>query len=611
MCAACGGKAGQRKVTAALGDKIRRWAQPSWSPDVLSHPSGICELCRKTVGFCDQQQTSDIPSCDGTVQKWRKFKIENISVLRGQMAASCTCPICTGRKSNPVVEGKKGLNNWIKEKKQIQTENKEEEIKERESEQNKSCPKCFQEKIGPGINHKCNEANRKKNLVDIVVKDKGSEQILSKVLKEVIQEKGASTSEEVTLKQIKGGKDLTVTLGKRKVEKESVVDAEVTAKVKKTLDLSKRQTRELLKILRKGNVKVEKNVMGILEEISSTLVEEYEDIKMEFDVKEEDEDEDDKRKEKKKKCKRKLVKAQVDVTIAKDAKQLIEKVVEARDLDINNVKCRTVIDGGQGSLKIVTSVFQGDIDELTQEGNSEKLTGSNRLIILAEVEGGLETHSNIHQLLERLQLDRLPGLVMVGDLCVTNVYSGISKHGGKFACHLCEGESTTECGKLRTFRSLADHHAAYTAAGSKPAKMQKFKNVINKCLIKAEPDVLVSDVLPLPELHLLLGVCTHFFKVMLKLWPQLAMWGRGKWTVHGRHGGGLDGANSMKFLRNLDLLLTIIPTKLKPIIYTLKQFKCIVEGCFGWNLCSDYRQQIRGFTSSLKKLQLYCQVSYQ
>ena len=75
------------------------------------------------------------------------------------------------------------------------------------------------------------------------------------------------------------------------------------------------------------------------------------------------------------------------MTIAKDAKQLIEKVVEARGLDINNVKCRTVIDGGQGSLKIVTSVFQGDIDELTQEGNSEKLTGSNRLIILAEVEG--------------------------------------------------------------------------------------------------------------------------------------------------------------------------------------------------------------------------------
>ena len=303
MCAACGGKAGQRKVTAALGDKIRSWAQPSWSPDVLSHPSGICDLCRKVLGFCEQQQTSDIPANNGTVQKWRKFKIENISVPRGQMAASCTCPICIGRKSNPVVQGKKGLNNYVKEKKQIETDNKEEEINEIESEEKKSCPKCFQERIGRGISHKCTEANRKKNLADIVVKNTGSEQILSKVLKEVIQEKGASTCDEVTLKQINGGTDLRVTIGKRKVEKERVVDAEVAAKVKKTLDLSKRQTIELLKILRKGNIKVEENVMGILEEISGTLEEEYEDIRMEFDVKEKDEDEDDKRKEKKKSLK--------------------------------------------------------------------------------------------------------------------------------------------------------------------------------------------------------------------------------------------------------------------------------------------------------------------
>ena len=173
MCAACGGKAGQRKVTAALGDKIRSWAQPSWSPDVLSHPSGICDLCRKVLGFCEQQQTSDIPANNGTVQKWKIFKIGNILVPRGQMAASCTCPICIGRKSNPVVQGKKGLNNYVKEKKQIETDNKEEEINEIESEEKKSCPKCFQERIGRGISHKCTEANRNKNLADIVVNNTG------------------------------------------------------------------------------------------------------------------------------------------------------------------------------------------------------------------------------------------------------------------------------------------------------------------------------------------------------------------------------------------------------------------------------------------------------
>ena len=29
MCAACGGKAGDRKVTADLGENIRMWAQPN------------------------------------------------------------------------------------------------------------------------------------------------------------------------------------------------------------------------------------------------------------------------------------------------------------------------------------------------------------------------------------------------------------------------------------------------------------------------------------------------------------------------------------------------------------------------------------------------------
>ena len=42
------------------------------------------------------------------------------------------------------------------------------------------------------------------------------------------------------------------------------MDAELAAKVKKSLDLSKRDTKKMLKILRKGNVKVEKHVMDII-----------------------------------------------------------------------------------------------------------------------------------------------------------------------------------------------------------------------------------------------------------------------------------------------------------------------------------------------------------
>ena len=74
-----------------------------------------------------------------------------------------------------------------------------------------------------------------------------------------------------------------------------------------------------------------------------------------------------------------------------------------------------------------------------QEGPVEKLTGVNRLLILAEVEGGQERHYNIRKLLEKLDIQNLPGLVLVGDLSITNIYLEISKHGGKFACYICEG----------------------------------------------------------------------------------------------------------------------------------------------------------------------------
>ena len=76
--------------------------------------------------------------------------------------------------------------------------------------------------------------------------------------------------------------------------------------------------------------------------------------------------------------------------------------------------------------------------------------------------------------------------------------------------------------------------------------MQLFKNVIHPCLIKACPEELVGEKLPLPELHLLMGVVNQGAKVLQEVWPQLALFGRGKWTIHGRHGGGLDGGNSVR-----------------------------------------------------------------
>ena len=170
---------------------------------------------------------------------------------------------------------------------------------------------------------------------------------------------------------------------------------------------------------------------------------------------------------------------------------------------------------------MVVSVFDGNQDPeiafAVQEGKYEKLTGVNRLLLLAEVDGGQERYHNLRQIMERLKLHELPGLLLVGDLSIVNALLGISKHGGKFSCYICEGPSTLESGALCTFGSLYNWQKKFKADGSEKKSMQKYKNVINECLIKAEPNVLVGDVVQLPELHLLIGVTNFYYKKLEKV----------------------------------------------------------------------------------------------
>ena len=69
-------------------------------------------------------------------------------------------------------------------------------------------------------------------------------------------------------------------------------------------------------------------------------------------------------------------------TIVKNSLQLVEEVMEARGLYRETVKCRVVIDGGQGLLKIVASIFDSSVAPKSQDP-SEKMTGVNRLLLLA------------------------------------------------------------------------------------------------------------------------------------------------------------------------------------------------------------------------------------
>ena len=186
MCCACGGRAGKRNITPELGERIRKWAQPTWNADVVSHPVGICDTCRSRLLDCEREQTVNLKGRPGTQLRWSSFKLEDISVARGQKADSCSCKICRARKTNcagfgPSVKNVK-IETRVNENTEIHCKNKD-EISE------KSCSKCFQKKIGRGIPHQCTEARKKQNIVNIVNENECKEQIVSAVLKSVVEEK--------------------------------------------------------------------------------------------------------------------------------------------------------------------------------------------------------------------------------------------------------------------------------------------------------------------------------------------------------------------------------------------------------------------------------------
>ena len=103
---------------------------------------------------------------------------------------------------------------------------------------------------------------------------------------------------------------------------------------------------------------------------------------MEFEVHIVDDDEDEDQNKGKKKKEIEIEKKEVDVTIVKNSLQLVEEVMEARSLSTATVRCRVVIDGGQGLLKIVASIFDSSVNPKSQDP-SEKMNGVNRLLLLA------------------------------------------------------------------------------------------------------------------------------------------------------------------------------------------------------------------------------------
>ena len=68
-----------------------------------------------------------------------------------------------------------------------------------------------------------------------------------------------------------------------------------------------------------------------------------------------------------------------------------------------------------------------------------------------------------------------------------------------------------ECGERSTLQSIENAFQSWTDAGSKMKDAKKHGNVVHPPLLSGEPDQQVIEILPPPELHLMLGAVNTMF----------------------------------------------------------------------------------------------------
>ncbi|XP_047132521.2 uncharacterized protein LOC124811228 [Hydra vulgaris] len=298
----------------------------------------------------------------------------------------------------------------------------------------------------------------------------------------------------------------------------------------------------------------------------------------------------------------------LDLVYVKDPVSLVNHVCIARGLEVENVIIRIRIDSGQGSLKIIINVFNREVNYDSKE---TKNTGVNKVIILAFAKNVCESHTNLQILIEKTKLNNLK-FYLAADLKLCNIVLGLSGHGGKYSCLFCDGDKTN-LGELRTFNMLKNTYKNFAESGFKKSSMQLYKNVIHPCLLVESGEMYVLDVIPPPELHLMMKIITEISNVFCKE-PDVALWLKKHGIIwHGYNGGGLDGRNAnkiRKLLPNLEKFILDNFSSYYPVVELLKSFSSVVNMCFGMKLHDGYADAIATYIRKLKENQEYVKTTF-
>jgi hypothetical protein len=240
-----------------------------------------------------------------------------------------------------------------------------------------------------------------------------------------------------------------------------------------------------------------------------------------------------------------------------------------------------------------------------------KDTGVKKIFIICLAQNVQENYPNILKMWMQIQLNEtfsqltLADKVIATDLKLANIIFGLMSHGSAHPCTWCDIEKArlSEKGELRTLENLTEKFWAWKDACSDEKKAKKYGNVIHLPLIKGDPHSRVTDLLPPPELHLLLGPINTLFKALEKEWSHAHLWAKACHVERDAiHGGSFNGNSCNILLSKVDILRSMVPLHCLKYVDCFLALKNVVAACYGQSLDENYRHFIASFRTSYMTL---------
>ena len=474
---------------------IKNHVIENYDPTDVRLPCGVCSSHRTYINTLHRKyelgsEVTFTPTLD--IAQLSYFLDESKKLSRS--SSLCLCLICEVAKAPGLM-----VKNILKKLKTSEPE------KQHQSQGIKLCGTCLHPIQRGKKGHNCNETNLIENLRKLLP-EKVQEKIAGKVLKRKLSDGDKENVELAT-----GRKSFKFQVDKNGDKQFKQFKTTDILRIKKRCNLSRKQTVALCEEIRSTQGKrkaVESNIKNAIHEKNVKFSNLFESEEL---------------------------KDGEQVIYCNDVEHFFQVVSEERGKE-KPTFVKVGVDGGGGTLKACVSlIYDGDkilkpgdyvskkkrrkLTDGLEEAEVSNNNGVNRVLILALSTDSDENYEKLQNIMSHLDLE--PGkFSFCGDLKVINIALNLMTHSARHPCPWChwiKGVAATNF-QLRTFEDIRSHYLKwFEETDGDETKLKNYFNCKGVPLTIFPGFGLVIDYIPLPELHLMLGLVNKLVDELIKV----------------------------------------------------------------------------------------------